>query len=259
MCVIVYLLLALNLCSFAGPDPRDKSKLVWSEEFNTDGPPDTSAWAYDIGHGDNGWGNQERQYYTSAPENVFVKNGKLTIRAMKKDGAWTSSRLKTQGKRSWTYGRFVFRAKLPSGKGTWPALWMLGENINSVGWPACGEIDIMEHVGRNPTVVQSALHTPASHGETINKDATTVPTFDSKFHVYEARWSKDQIEFLVDDKTYYTYKPEIKNDETWPYDAPFFILVNIAMGGGFGGDIDPTLESVQMEIDYIRVYADLNK
>jgi len=233
---------------------KKKSKLVWSDEFNGEGQPDTLTWTYDIGNGMDGWGNHELQYYTNENQNVYVKNGSLFIRAVKKEGQWTSARLKTQGKRNWTYGRFVFRAKLPTGKGTWPALWMLGESISKVGWPLCGEIDIMEHVGRNPSVVQSAMHTPSSFGATVNLNSTKVPTFDSEFHLYEMSWSKDKIEFFVDGKSYYTYNPAVKDDKTWPYDAPFFILVNIAMGGGLGGEIDPGLESAQMEIDYIRVY-----
>jgi beta-glucanase (GH16 family) len=239
------------------PIKKQKFKLVWSDEFNTDGRPDSTSWAYDLGNGMDGWGNHEAQYYTNSVDNVYVKNGSLFIQARKKDGAWTSARLKTHGKKSWTYGKFVFRAKLPKGKGTWPALWMLGENISTVGWPACGEIDVMEHVGRNPAVVQSALHTPASHGETINKQSKTVATFNEEFHTYEAVWTKEKIEFLIDGESYYTYSPSVKDGNTWPYDSPFFLLVNIAIGGGFGGEVDPALDFAQMEVDYIRVYADL--
>jgi beta-glucanase (GH16 family) len=237
------------------PRKRDKMKLVWSDEFNINGAPDTAKWAYDLGNGDNGWGNQELQSYTNSPDNVYVKGGKLVIEAKKKDNQWTSARLKTLGKKSWTYGKIVFRAKLPTGKGTWPALWMLGENITTVGWPACGEIDIMEHVGRNPGVIQSAMHTIASHGDTVDKNSKTVGTFDTKFHTYEVLWTEQKIEFFIDGDSFYTYQPSVKDNTTWPYNAPFFIIMNIAIGGGFGGDVDPVLNFARMEIDYVRVYA----
>jgi beta-glucanase (GH16 family) len=244
-----------GICNLLAPEPKDKLKLVWSDEFNIDGKPDSLSWVYDIGHGMDGWGNHEMQSYTNSSENVFVKDGKLFIHAIKKNGEWTSARLKTHGKKSWTYGKFVFRAKLPTGTGTWPALWMLGDNISSVGWPACGEIDVMEHVGRNPAIVQSALHTPSSHGETINKNSKKVATYDSEFHNYEVLWTKDRIEFFIDGDSYYTYNPSVKDNNTWPYDSPFFLLVNIAIGGGFGGEVDPALDYAKMEVDYIRVYA----
>jgi beta-glucanase (GH16 family) len=251
--LLVYIPIIFQLF-FSVPEP-EKSKLIWSDEFNNDGMPDSTNWAYDLGTGFNGWGNNEIQYYTKSPENIYVKGGKLIIEAEKKYGQWTSARLKTHGKKSWTYGKIVFRAKLPGGKGTWPALWMLGDNISTVGWPLCGEIDIMEHVGKNPGVVQSALHTPASHGDTINKNSKTVSTFDSKFHTYEALWTPDKIEFFVDGDSYYTYQPSVKDKTTWPYDAPFYIIMNIAIGGGFGGEVDPALDFARMEVDYVRVYA----
>jgi len=234
--------------------PKDNLKLVWSDEFDTDGAPDTSNWVYDIGHGSNGWGNNEVQFYTSDAENVRVKNGLLTIQAIKKDGKWTSARLKTQGKRNWTYGKIVFRARLPVGKGTWPALWMLGENISAVGWPSCGEIDIMEHVGRDPGIVQCALHTKASHGDTVNKKSKPVSTFNTEFHTYEADWNEEQIDFYIDGELYYTYKPTEKDNAHWPYNTPFFIIMNIAIGGGFGGEVDPAITEATMEVDYVRVY-----
>jgi beta-glucanase (GH16 family) len=183
-----------------------------------------------------------------------VKGGRLIIEAKKKDNQWTSARLKGQGKKTWTYGKIVFRAKLPGGKGTWPALWMLGDNVTTAGWPACGEIDIMEHVGRNPGVVQCAMHTISSHGDTVNKSSKTVGTFD-KFHTYEILWTEQKIEFFIDGDSYYTYQPSVKDNKTWPYDAPFFIIMNIAIGGGLGGDVDPALNFARMEVDYVRVYA----
>ncbi len=185
---------------FAGDPPKDKLKLVWSDEFSKDGAPDTTSWTYDIGTGWDGWGNQELQYYTRDPKNVFVSDGKLRITAINDGGGWTSARLKTQGKRSWKYGRIVFRAKLPTGVGTWPALWLLGENITSKDWPACGEMDVMEHVGRNPGVIQSAIHTSASYGDTPNKQSIPLPSFSTEFHEYQLDWTEDQLDFSVDGK-----------------------------------------------------------
>jgi beta-glucanase (GH16 family) len=251
-----FILLTFIIYFFSPPgESKEKLRLVWSDEFNEDGVPDSTNWAYDLGNGDDGWGNHELEYYTKSGENAYVKDGHLFIEAIKKDGQWTSARLKTQGKRSWTYGKIVFRAKLPAGKGTWPALWMLGDKVSTSGWPGCGEIDIMEHVGRNPTVVQSAMHTPSSYGDTVDKGSTKVNTFDSKFHIYEARWTEDKIEFFIDGNSYYTYAPAVKDNSTWPYNAPFFIIMNVAMGGAFGGDVDPALTSARMEVDYVRVYA----
>ena len=240
---------------FFEPEQKENVRLLWSDEFTVDGAPDSTNWTYDIGTGHNGWGNNEIQYYTNTRENSYVRNGKLFIEAIKKDGQWTSARLKSQGKRNWTYGKIVFSAKLPVGRGTWPALWMLGENITLVGWPKCGEIDVMEHVGRNPSVVQSVVHTLASHGDTMNKNSTTVPSFDSEFHTYEVLWTKDKMEFFIDGRSYYTYKPATMEQASWPFDKPFFILMNIAIGGNLGGEVDPTLDLARMEIDYVRVYA----
>jgi len=251
---LLILLLVILQITEPGSKPKDPYKLVWSDEFNVDGAPDTTNWVYDIGHGSNGWGNNEVQYYTSNADNVLVKDGKLVIQAIKKDGKWTSARLKSQGKRNWTYGKIVFSARLPVGKGTWPALWMLGENITSLGWPACGEIDIMEHVGRNPGIVQCALHTRASHGDTENKQSLPVGSFNTEFHTYEANWTEEQIDFLIDGKLYYTYKPAVRDNDHWPYNTPFFIIMNVAIGGGFGGEVDPAISEAKMEVDYVRVY-----
>jgi beta-glucanase (GH16 family) len=251
---LILVSLLLPFFPIADKKPKDKYKLVWSDEFNKDGAPDTTNWTYDIGRGDNGWGNQELQYYTKNFENVRIKDGILTIEARKKDGQWSSTRLKTQGKKNWKYGKIVFSARLPEGKGSWPALWMLGESITKVGWPRSGEIDIMEHVGRNPGIVQCALHTQSSHGDTQNKQATPVPTFSKEFHTFEAVWEEKKIDFLVDGKLYYTYQPKERDNDHWPFNAPFFIIMNVAIGGGFGGEVDPSLTNAKMEIDYVRVY-----
>lgn len=229
--------------------------LIFAEEFNYSGAPDDSKWTYDTGAG--GWGNNESQHYTTRPENVIVENGMLKITARKEayEGAsYTSARLKTQGKFAFTYGKVEVRAKLPEGGGTWPAIWMLGSNISSVGWPASGEIDIMEHVGNNPGKIISAIHTPSSHGNTQNKAVTTVEDPASEFHVYAMEWTPEKLEFSIDGDIHYTYNPATKNSSTWPFDADQFIILNIAVGGTLGGKIDPDFNSGTMVVDYVRVY-----
>jgi len=233
------------------------SELIFSDEFDTDGSPDDSKWTYDIGRGDWGWGNNESQYYTKRTNNVKIEGGILKITAQKEPylGAqYTSTRMKTQDKFEFTYGIVEVRAKLPEGRGTWPAIWMLGSNITKVGWPECGEIDIMEHVGNNQGSVQSALHTPSSFGDTSNHGNQYISTVSSEFHVYKVNWTKDEMIFSVDGKQHYKYKPAVKNNSTWPFDASQFLILNVAMGGTFGGSIDPNFTESSMEIDYVRVY-----
>ncbi len=231
--------------------------LVWADEFNSGVAPDASKWNYDIGTGSNGWGNNESQFYTNRPTNVSISDGILRITARKEafsGSAYTSTRMKTQDKYSFTYGRVEVRAKLPTGKGTWPAIWMLGNNIPTVGWPACGEIDIMEHVGNQQDMVHNSIHTPSSFGNTQNTSKRTVEGVSEEFHIYSMEWTKESIVFMIDNQPTYTYKPSAKTPSTWPFDAPQFIILNVAMGGGFGGAIDPAFVSSTMEIDYVRVY-----
>lgn len=231
------------------------SALIFADEFNMNGAPNSSKWGYDLGAG--GWGNNESQYYTNRAENVIVENGVLKITARKEnyEGAeYTSARLLTQGKFSFTYGKVEVRAKLPNGGGTWPAIWMLGSNFSTAGWPACGEIDIMEHVGNQPGHVSSAIHTPSSYGGTVNYGATNVENVSSQFHIYSAEWTPNKIDFAVDGKVFYTYNPTTKNASTWPFNSDQFIILNVAMGGSLGGTIDPNFNSGTMEIDYVRVY-----
>ena len=237
--------------------------MIWNDEFNNIGAPDKTKWSYNLGS--SGWGNNELQDYTDQTENSRQENGVLLIEAIKKAGKWSSARLVSEGKFDFKYGRIIFRAKLPAGSGTWPALWLLGANCEKIGWPECGEIDIMEHIGRRPGIVQCALHTPASHGNTDHVGYTPVPDFDKEFHLYEANWTPEKIEFSVDGNIFYTYEPAIKDKDTWPFDHPFSIIMNIAMGGNLGSDpkfetndqrngVDPSLTKVRMEVDYIRVY-----
>ncbi|WP_171032866.1 glycoside hydrolase family 16 protein [Fodinibius saliphilus] len=246
-------------------DSTQSGELIWSDEFNTGTTPNSNYWTYDIGHGSSGWGNNEVQYYTDQSKNVRLEDGKLIIEALKENGDWTSARIKTQELKTFEHVTVKARAKLPKGSGTWPAIWMLGADITEVGWPACGEIDIMEHVGKDPGVVHSALHTPSSHGNTQNTGEKAVNDFNSAFHIYEVEWTSKKMTFKIDGEEFYSYSPSIKDDQTWPYNDEFFIIMNIAMGGNWGSDpqyetdglkngIDPNISKARMEVDYIRVY-----
>ncbi len=167
---------------------------------------------------------------------------------------YTSGRITTQNIFNFTHGRVDARAKLPSGGGVWPAIWMLGSNFGTVGWPACGEIDIMEYVGNSPGKISCALHTPSSFGATVNFREKTISNETTEFHVFSTIWTENSITFLLDDVEYYTYNPATKNDETWPFNKDHFIILNLALGGNLGGAIDSNFESATFEIDYVRVY-----
>lgn len=235
----------------------DELELVWQDEFDQEGTPDPNNWGYNIGNGENGWGNNESQYYTDRLENAKVENGVLKITAKREDYegfGFTSARLLTANKFDFTYGRIDVRAKLAGGGGTWPAIWMLGSSIGMVGWPACGEIDIMEYTGNNPGKVQSALHTSSSFGNTVNHKSVPISNETTEFHTYSIIWTEESIVFLLDDEAYYTYDPTPKNNKNWPFTKEQFIILNIAIGGNLGGEIDPNFQSSTMEIDYVRVY-----
>ncbi len=224
---------------------------TWSDEFNVDGPPNSSKWGYDLGAG--GWGNNEEQYYTNRPENVIVQNGVLKIKTLKENfngSSYTSARILTKGKFSFKYGKVEIKAKLPSGGGTWPALWMLGNNIDTVGWPACGEIDIMENVGNSPNKIYGTLHHPGHSGGNGDGATTIIANASTEFHIYTLDWRADSIKFYVDNQLFYTFA----NSANLPFNQNFFIIINSAMGGNFGGAIDPNFVSSTFEIDYIRVY-----
>lgn len=239
------------------PEDPEFYKLIWQDEFSSNGAPDDKHWNFDIGRGSNGWGNNEAQYYTSRTENVRVIDGVLKIVARKEsyEGAdYTSARLKTQDKFDFTYGRVDVKARLASGGGTWPAIWMLGSSIPVEGWPSCGEIDIMEYVGNNPGTVQSAIHTAASSGATMHHKSTVISNETTEFHIYSVIWSEEQISFLIDDVRYYTYRPLIRDDANWPFEENQFLILNVAMGGTLGGSIASDFEESTMEIDYVRVY-----
>ncbi len=225
--------------------------LVWSDEFDTPGSPDPAKWGFDTGGG--GWGNNELEYYTSRIDNAVVSNGTLKIIAKKESyngSAYTSARMLTQNLFSFQYGKIEIRAKLPVGTGTWPGIWMLGNNIGTVGWPACGEVDIMEQNGNQKNTIYGTLHYSTEANPNGDGGTTTVTTAGSDFHRYAAIWSAVSVQLLVDDVVYYT----LPNTASIPFNQPFFIILNVAMGGNFGGVVDPAFTTDQMEIDYVRVY-----
>ncbi len=233
-------------------DEPEYNSLIWEDQFNYTGAPDASKWTMEIGN-NNGWGNNEAQFYRA--ENATVADGTLKITAKKEtfNGfQYTSSRMKTQDKFEFTYGRVVIRAKLPSGGGTWPALWMLGANYDQpgAGWPNCGEIDIMEHVGNQQDVVHGTLHYPGNSGGNANTTATNVAGASTDFHIYSITWSPNFIRFFVDGNEFKTFP----NSAAVPFNHDFFMIFNIAMGGNMGGAISPTFTQSQMEVDYIEVY-----
>jgi len=238
------------------------TELVWSDEFDVDGAPDANNWAYDIGTGFNGWGNNELQYYTDRPENVVAQNGVLIITAREEsfEGSnYTSARLLTKGKFERQYGRFEARIWLPSGKGIWPAFWMLGADIDTNIWPGCGEIDILENAGSKPTIISGAVHGPGySGGSPILKEYDLGnDRVDTGFHIYGIEWGPEYINFYVDDVLYNQITPDDVTGE-WVFDkGPFFILMNLAVGGLFDGP--PNAETVfpqTMLVDYVRIYKD---
>ncbi|WP_396143598.1 family 16 glycosylhydrolase [Flavobacterium sp.] len=246
-----------------------KTQLVMSDEFNEDGAPNTSLWNYDIGTGSNGWGNNELQYYTNRASNIKVENGMLHITARNEQymgKAYTSARILTKGKYDTKYGRIEARIKLPRGKGIWPAFWMLGSNIetaieipdnpNTVAWPQCGEIDIMEYLGNKPTEFFGTVHGPGySGGASIGKTYTLPNSrFDTDFHVFGIEWDENYINFYVDDKLYNQITPEDVPGE-WVFNQPFYIILNVAVGGNLPGSPDSQTPFPQtMLVDYIRVY-----
>ena len=230
------------------PPTANYTVLKFSDEFNTDGVPDPTKWGYDLGAG--GWGNNESQTYTSAADNVIVQGGNLKITAKKVGTGYTSARLKTENKYEFTYGRIEVRAKLPVGGGTWPAIWSLGQDYATNTWPKCGEIDFMEHRGNDPNVIHGSLHYPGNFGGNANTAKTTIANASTEFHVYKTVWSPALIQFYVDDVLFHSFT----NSAAVPINSDFFLILNVAMGGSFGGAIDPAFSQSAMEIDYIRVY-----
>jgi len=226
-------------------------QLVWSDEFDTNGAPNSSNWGYDLSDGP--WpDNNELQSYTNNADNVIVENGVLKITAKSNGTGYTSARLKSHNLQAFTYGKIEVRAKLPASQGTWPAIWMLGSNFSSVGWPHCGEMDIMEQTGWDKNSVLGTFHWQDSSSNSYAHygESTTASSSTSEFHLYTLEWTPEVINVLYDDVTYVT----LTNNSNLPFNADFFIILNVAMGGNLGGDVDPNFTQDSMEIDYVRVY-----
>ena len=252
--------LAIIVSSFYCVEKKsDKWKLAWSDEFNYKGLPDSTKWTYDVG-GD-GWGNNELEFYTEKRlENSRVENGNLIIEVRKENWQgknYTSARLVTKGKGDWTYGRIEVKARIPKGRGTWPAIWMLG-STTPLKWPDDGEIDIMEHVGFHQGYIHGSIHTKKYNHVigTQKTDTIYVPDCSEAFHVYGLEWTKDSIKISVDQNIYFRFANEHTGHDAWPFDNPCHLLLNIAVGGNWGGQkgVDESIWPVRMEVDYVRVY-----
>lgn len=241
---------------------EDAYQLVWSDEFNYSGLPDSSKWSYDTEGNEAGWGNYEAQYYTDADEkNAFVENGILHIVALKeeyKGKEYTSARLVS--KADWQYGRIEVNAKLPDGTGTWSAIWMMpaGWSFNDGNWPDIGEIDIMEHVGHELGVVHASAHSKDYQwqAQTQKTNIISVSKVNEEFHSYILEWTPDILKVSVDDSLYFEYQNEGLGESKWPYDKPFYLILNIAVGGAWGSlqGIDEAAFPQTMEVDYVRIY-----
>ncbi|MEI7508768.1 MAG: glycoside hydrolase family 16 protein [Flavobacterium sp.] len=235
------------------------NQLVMQDEFDTDGAPNSALWVYNIGTGTNGWGNNELEYYTNLPQNVKVQDGMLKITAIKgayMGSSYTSARISTKGKFQQKYGRVEARIKMPWGKGLWPAFWMIGTNSDVVAWPQCGEIDIMEYLGNNPTTVFGTVHGPGYSGaNAITKNYTlSNDRFDTDFHVFGIEWGENYINYYVDDVLYNQITPANASGE-WVFNRPFYIILNLAVGGNLPGS--PNTETTfpqTMLVDYVRMY-----
>ena len=257
--IMMFCFIVISCSSDESQTVTNFEQLVMQDEFNNDGALDNGLWNYDIGRGQDGWGNNELQYYTDRPENIVVEDGVLKITAMQESfegSSYTSSRILTKGKFEQKYGRFEARMQLPWGQGMWPAFWLLGSNIDEVGWPNCGEIDIMENRGSEPTLISSALHGPGySGGNPIFKSYNLEDSrFDNEFHIFGIEWGPDYVNFYVDDVLYNQITPSDVTG-TWVFDQSFFIIINLAVGGNFGGP--PNADTVfpqTLLVDYIRVY-----
>jgi beta-glucanase (GH16 family) len=269
----------LIVASVAVTADAEEWKLVWSDEFDEPGLPNAAKWDYETGF----IRNDEQQYYTRArTENARVENGLLIIEARKekyriprsdpgaRSGArkcqrpapeyadYTAASLTTRGKAAWTYGRIEVRAKLPAGRGTWPAIWTLGTNIRQAGWPSCGEIDIMEFVGFKPGIIHGNIHTRKYNHVMHTGKGSELAVADASdaFHVYAIEWDAQQIDFFVDDRKYFTFHNEGTGPDVWPYDKDQYLILNLAIGGSWGGQkgIDDRIFPQRYAIDYVRVY-----
>jgi beta-glucanase (GH16 family) len=249
--------------------PANKNwQLAWADEFSNNGLPDSSKWIHETGG--HGWGNNEKQFYTDRmPENSYVAGGMLHIAALKKNfqgSGYTSAKLISFQKFTLQYGKVEVMAKLPRGKGTWPAIWMLPESLQKKEeeWPLCGEIDIMEHVGKDPNVVHTSLHSNLYNhikGTQITHFDTLQNVFDS-FHKYGMEWTEKYIKFYIDDVLFFeSFKGQdgrVALNEGWPFDKPYYLILNLAIGGNWGGEIDDSIFPCEMLVDYVRIYKKRN-
>jgi len=241
--------------------PASGYQLVWSDEFEREGLPDPANWVWDTHANKTGWYNNELQYYAADRlENGRVEKGRLIITARREMLAdrpdhggqrYTSARLITKGKAEWTYGMVEVRAKLPCGKGSWPAIWMLGATAN---WPDGGEIDIMEHVGKTPGDVFGTIHNRSTAGTHGNGGKVRVDDACTAFHDYQMVWTPQEISFAVDGKPYHRYRNAGTGPAQWPFDKPQYLLLNLAVGGAMGGTVDDSIFPIRFEIDHVRVY-----
>ncbi len=244
--------------------PNRNWQLTWSDEFNgaSGDSPDAAKWSYDIGTGANGWGNRELEYYTNRPKNVSMDgNGNLLITALKENylsATYTSARIKTKGILEQKYGRFEARLKTPFGQGLWPAFWMLGSNVDTATWPLCGEIDIMELRGQTPNIIQSTIHGPGYSGNDGISATNGLfnSRYDNQFHVFAVEWDENKLDFFVDDYLFKRIqKSDVESKGQWVFDNPFFLILNVAVGGNFVGDPNTLTPFPQtMTVDYVRVY-----
>ena len=265
--LLTALLMPVNSKEFSSDhrsDKQDKNswKLVWNDEFDYHGFPDKNKWSSDTAGNEWKWGNNEAQFYTKdRMKNAEVRDGFLYINAVKedyKDHKYTSARLVTKGKGDWLYGRYEIRAKLPSGRGMWPAIWMMPTGDSYGGWPSSGEIDIMENVGVDPYVIVCSAHTFSyNHVQGTQKNnKLTIPDCYDAFHVYALEWQADEYRVYVDDTLCFTFKNEGTGYKVWPFDKPFHIILNVAVGGNWGGmkGVDDSIFPRSMVVDYVRVY-----
>jgi beta-glucanase (GH16 family) len=262
---LVMLALALGLSAFGRCGTSEpKWRLVWSDEFTGDAgtPPKVENWSFDVGTGVGGWGNLQQEYDTARPENASLDgHGNLAITALKESylgSQYTSARLLTKGLFQQAYGRFEARIKLPKGQGVWPAFWLLGADVDTNTWPACGEIDIMEYRGQEPQRVTGSLHGPGYSGNkaiTASQDLAGGATFDKAFHVFAVEWTPDWIAWELDGAVWQVVVPKgIPAGGSWVFDHPFFAILNVAVGGYYVGDPNPADFPQTMLVDYVRVY-----
>ena len=243
--------------------PDAPRELIWSDEFEgaTGARPDPRSWTYDVGG--HGWGNQQLEYNTDRAENVSLNGeGQLVITARREayqGNEYTSARIKTQGLFDVQYGRIEARIKLPTGAGIWPAFWMLGQNFDEVGWPHCGEIDIMEHRGQRPRESTGALHGPGfSAGDSLGGAATVDVDLSLDYHIYAVEWTRDGIDWFLDDERFLSVDvDDLPKGSSWPFNQPFFLILNVAVGGTYVGNPDErTALPQELTVDYVRVYAE---